>query len=198
MERIVEIMLKERIIDREALLQVRHNLIGITKEQTLLILNVMSIVKNDGNQLTVSKIANSFNWEKKEVESILTELMENKVVNIKMREGKYLFNFDILWQRLIKTYLTPKLSANVEEVLEWTSRMLLIPSSPALRKQISEWVKDGGTKRIISVIEMIFRLNKESRVNLMMLRDLYSADASDKKINEKKLKNIAKFDWLSK
>lgn len=196
MEKTVEIMLKERIIDREALLQARHNLIGITKEQTLFILNVMAIIKNEGNKLTIGKISNSYNWDRKDAERIIGELFEHKVVKVTYREGKIIFNFDKLWERLTKTYLTPAPDAEVEIIVSWTARMLEVPESPAFKKQIEEWVKESGAKRIISIVEMIFKLNKESKVDLNTLRELYNAEQSDKKATEDKLKNIAKFDWL--
>jgi len=105
MEQTVELMLKDHIIDKEALLMRKYDLIGMTREQALLILNVINLEKT-GTKITMNSIAKTFSYSKAELENLLADLMEQDLVKIKMTKSGMEFRLKDLWTKLIKTYIT--------------------------------------------------------------------------------------------
>ena len=91
MENTVELMLKDHIIDKEALLMRKHDLIGMTKEQAMLVLNVISLEKN-GSKITMNSIQRNFSYTKSDLERLLGELMAQGLVKIRISKTGLNFN----------------------------------------------------------------------------------------------------------
>jgi predicted RNA-binding protein (virulence factor B family) len=83
MEETLNLMLKDNVIDKKALLMRKHSLIGMTKDQALLIMNVVSL-EEAGDKVTPNKIQKTFSYTKAELEHLMAELMEQGLVKIKM------------------------------------------------------------------------------------------------------------------
>jgi predicted transcriptional regulator len=92
MEQTVELMLKDHIVDKEVLLMRKHDLIGLNREQAMLILNIISLEKT-GNKVTPTTIQRTFNYSKSEYEHIIADLMEHGLVKVKMKKEGIEFDF---------------------------------------------------------------------------------------------------------
>ena len=196
MEQTVELMLKENIIDKEALLMRKYDLIGLTREEALLILNVINLEKNN-SKITVNSIQKTFSYKKVELEEILANLIDKDFINIKITKQGLEFNLKSLWKRLMKTYIAPDDNATADELGQYIQRMLDIKLTPSNKRDLETWVKQKGQKRIISIIEGIFRFNPKE-VTFKNIKDIYESEDKTKRAKVKELENIIKFDWVSK
>ena len=95
MNQTIELMLKEHVIDKEALLMRKYNLIGMTREQSLLIIGVISLMKIN-QKITMNALQNAFNYTKSELEHIFADLMEQGLIKISFTKSGIEFNFKAL------------------------------------------------------------------------------------------------------
>ena len=174
----------------------KYDLIGLTREEALLILNVINLEKNN-SKITISSIQRTFSYTKAELENLLADLIDKDFMNIRITKQGVEFNLKSLWKRLMKTYIAPGEDATAEELGQYIVRMLDIKLTPGNKRDIDTWVKQKGQKRIISIIEGIFKINPKTVV-FKNIKDIYESEDKNKKAKLKELENIIKFDWVSK
>jgi predicted transcriptional regulator len=95
MEQTVELMLKDHIVDKKALLMRKHDLVGMTREQAMLVLNVLTL-EESGAKVTTNRIQKTFAYTKTELEDLIADLMEQDLVKIKMTKNGIEFKFNDL------------------------------------------------------------------------------------------------------
>jgi hypothetical protein len=95
MEQTIELLLKDHVINKKDLLMRKHDLIGMTREQAMLIMNVISL-EETGSKINTNSIQKTFAYKKSELEQILADLMEQALVKIKMTKQGLEFKFNDL------------------------------------------------------------------------------------------------------
>ena len=196
MEHTIELLLKDHVINKKDLLMRKHDLIGMSREQAMLIMNVISL-EETGSKINTNSIQKTFAYKKSELEQILADLMEQDLVKIKMTKQGLEFKFSDLWIKLLKTYITPGKDAKASDLESYVERMLDMKLTPSNRRDIETWVKQKGAKRLISIIEGIFKMNVKN-VAFKMIKEIYVSEEATKKTRQKELEDIIKFDWLNK
>jgi hypothetical protein len=95
MEQTIELLLKDHVINKKDLLMRKHDLIGMRKDQAMLIMNVISL-EETGSKINTNSIQKTFSYKKSELEQLLAELMEQDLVKIKMTKQGLEFKFNDL------------------------------------------------------------------------------------------------------
>ncbi len=193
MKEIINKLLKDGILDKKKLLTTKYKSVGIADQEALLLLNI--IEKDDSKKITVNSISKKLDISKNETEELLGSLIKSKLVNVKHTKAGIVFDLTAMFEKLAALYYPPEDLDPMETKVNWLINQLKLKNTPVVKKQLGEWIQNGGWGRLLSITEGLSKLQLEV-VEYTTLKKLYLNDSKEKSATLKNLKNILNINWL--
>ncbi|NOQ50047.1 MAG: hypothetical protein GQ557_00075 [Mycoplasmataceae bacterium] len=192
MNEVIYQLFNDDLIDKEKLLLKKAKVLGITTEQVILIINLLHHKKH----CTIRQIAIDLNIEQQEAETLINELLELNFIKIDYHKKDMIFNFDLLWEKMIMLYLAPDQTNSMDEKTIWFINRLKIINEPIVFKTIKTWINNGGWKRMLSMVDGLTKLKADQSLEWKTIKKLYESEESNKKAQAEQLKQLSKANWL--
>lgn len=167
-------LIKDNIIDKEKLVLVRSNFLGLEDVQVKFIAKIFA-KKRDSYSFNIKEISKIFKTNEDTSMKILQNLVVQGYVSFSIKNDKQIFDFLCLIKKLLETYLPPEKNSSFEQKEFWIQKnieFILTDKNIEVLKDILEQNEWSDVVKIImsfkevkinnwSIFKNIFILEKE-------------------------------------
>lgn len=189
-------LLKDNIINREKLLLSKSTFIDLDSEEVLFLLKIIPFLEDDS--ITFEKIINNTPISKSIIDNVLSNLLSKRYVKsfFKKEEKQVIFNFTLLWEKLLDFYNIPNENSSFDDKVDWFINILNFKKEQMIVDKLQDWINQKDWKHLVSLINKIkaSELDKISWNSFVNIHDQIFEKNSN--FTEESLKEIISFNWL--
>lgn len=186
-------LLRDDLLNKEQLILKRYKFLGLDEIQARFLSKIYADKNIDPTSLTMDDISKVFGVDKTTAETIMQELVSTICVSVKSDDNGMSFDFEILINRLVKTYFSPHESEDVETKLFWSINKIGFELTQENINDLKKMINSEDWNKLSTVIE---RTSENDDGNWPLFISLWnSLTVKDSQKNDH-LKNVLDRNWL--
>ncbi len=186
----LNILLKDNIINKSELINKRHEYLGLDSAKAAILTKIF-VAKNENLKvLTLERISELTELEIEAVKLLVKSLIVEGLVTMENIDGASSFNFEVIIDKLLATYLPPKDNSPIETKIAWIERETTLDGK---NETLLSLIKSTDWKKVISVVE-VFKNQKEKTIPLFI--SLIESTIESSKKQDENIKSILEINWL--
>lgn len=186
-------LIKDDVLDKEKLVKKRYHFLNIDKIKADYISKIYSFKNVDLSCLSLKKIGELLSMPIEPVESLTKELIEKNLISIKNIENEFVFDFNLLINKLIGSYIAPNENKAIEEKMNWVINSLEFELTDTNKKDLRLIIEEKGWNDLMLVINKLITLDNQSWHQLI---SMYEAIGIKEKKKSDEVKDILTKNWL--